>query len=192
EQTMVTSLLLFSGGSQFAFFGVIAAGGSPVSAVATSTLLGARNAFYSVRMASVVRPRSWQVPLAAHLTIDESTAVAIGQSTAAEQRRGFWVTGLTVFFLWNVMTLTGALIGDALGDPRIYGLDAAAGAAFLALLWPRLRDRSAQMTAALAVLLSFAVAPYTPAGVPVLVAGLAALAVGLPGQRVEPVEEEAP
>ena len=38
------------------------------------------------------------------------------------------------------MTLVGALIGDLLGDPQRYGLDAAAAAAFCALLWPRLKN----------------------------------------------------
>ncbi|HKJ12238.1 MAG TPA: AzlC family ABC transporter permease [Ornithinimicrobium sp.] len=178
-QTMLTSLLLFSGGSQFAFFGVVGAGGSAGTAVAASTLLGLRNAFYSVQMAQVLRLSGWRRLLAAHLTIDESTAVSIGQATPSERRRGFWVTGLAVFVLWNLMTLTGALIGDALGDPRTYGLDAAAAAAFLALLWPRLRGLDPLATAVVAVVLSVAVAPFTPAGVPVLVAVLAALVVGL-------------
>jgi predicted branched-subunit amino acid permease len=90
------------------------------------------------------------------------------------------VTGLAVFVLWNVMTATGALIGDALGDPRKYGLDAAASAAFLALLWPRLlHGRDGRATALVAVLLAAAVAPFTPAGVPVLVGAVAAVLVGL-------------
>jgi len=178
-QTVLTSLLLFSGGSQFAFFGVIGAGGSAGTAVAASTLLAARNAFYSVQMAQVLRVSGWRRLLAAHVTIDESTAVSVGQAEAEERRRGFWVTGLAVFVLWNMMTATGALIGDALGDPRTYGLDAAAAAAFLALLWPRLRGRDARATAALAVVLAAVVAPVAPAGVPVLVAAVAAVVVGL-------------
>lgn len=179
-QTMVTSLLLFSGGSQFAFFGVIGAGGSPVAAVATSTLLAVRNAFYSVQMADLLTLSRWRRPLAAHLTIDESTAVATSQSETSEVERGFWTTGWTVFLLWNVMTAVGALIGDAMGDPRTYGLDAAAAAAFLALLWPRLRDARRIGTAVLAIALTVLVAPSTPLGVPVLVAGCAALLIGLP------------
>jgi len=177
-QTVLTSMLLFSGGSQFAFFGVVGAGGSAGTAVAASTLLGVRNAFYSVQMAQVLRVSGWRRLLAAHLTIDESTAVSVGQSTPAQRRRGFWVTGLAVFVLWNVMTATGALIGDALGDPRTYGLDAAAAAAFLALLWPRLRGRDPLATAALAVVLAAVIAPFSPAGIPVLVAALAAVVVG--------------
>ncbi len=177
-QTMATSLLLFTGGSQFAFFGVMAAGGHPLAAMAASTLLGVRNAFYGLQVSRMLRPQGWRRLAAAHLTIDESTAVAVAQQEPRDQALGFGVTGISVFVLWNLTTAGGALAGNALGDPATYGLDAAAAAAFVALLWPRLRGRDPLATAALAVVLTVVVAPFTPAGVPVLVAALAALVVG--------------
>ncbi|MFC8598854.1 MULTISPECIES: AzlC family ABC transporter permease [unclassified Isoptericola] len=178
-QTMVLSLLLFSGGSQFALVGVVAAGGSPVAAIATSTLLGVRNTLYGAVVAPLLQVRGWRRLAAAHLTIDESTAVAVGQRERAATRAGFWVTGIGVFVLWNAFTLLGALAGDALGDPRAWGLDAAAGAAFLALVWPRLASRQAQLVAAVAVAVTAALVPLAPAGVPVLAAAAAAIVVGL-------------
>lgn len=178
-QTMALSLLLFSGGSQFALIGVVAAGGSPVAAVATSTLLGVRNALYGAVVAPLLDVRGWRRLAAAQLTIDESTAVAVGQRDRAATRAGFWVTGLGVFVLWNAFTLLGALAGDALGDPRAWGLDAAAGAAFLALVWPRLAARRAQVVAALAIVVTAALIPVVPAGVPVLAAAAVAIVVGV-------------
>lgn len=178
-QTMVTSLLLFSGGSQFAFFGVIGAGGSAGAAIAASGLLGVRNTFYGLQVVRLVDAHGWRRFAAAHLTIDESTAVAIGQSDPRERRIGFWATGLVVFALWNAMTLLGAVLGDAMGDPRQYGLDAAAAGAFVALLWPRLRGRDPMAAAAIAIVITVVTAPMVPAGVPVLLAALAALVVGL-------------
>src|ERR1700710_2028252 len=132
-QACVTSLLLFSGGSQFALVGVLGAGGSVGAAVAASSLLGIRNGLYGLQMAALLQPRGLRRLAAAQVTIDESTAVAIAQPDDASRSVGFWVTGLCVFAGWNLMTFVGALLGDALGDPRRYGLDAAAGAAFLAL-----------------------------------------------------------
>lgn len=178
-QTMLTSLLLFSGGSQFAFFGVVAAGGTPAAAVAASGLLGVRNTFYGLQVVRLIDVRGWRRAAAAHLTIDESTAVAIGQSEPRERRIGFWATGLSIFALWNLMTLLGALLGDALGDPRSFGLDAAAAGAFVALLWPRLRGRDPLAAAALAIVITVVAAPVAPAGVPVLLAAVAAVLVGL-------------
>ncbi len=178
-QTCALSLLMFTGGSQFAFVGVIGAGGTGVAAIATATLLGVRNGLYGLQVSEFLHDRGWQRGVAAHLTIDESTAVGIAQPTVRASQVGFWQTGIAVFIFWNLFTLAGALLGNALGDPRRWGLDAAAAAAFVALLWPRLRSRDAAATAAAAVVLTVVVAPWAPAGIPVLVAALAAMAVGL-------------
>lgn len=178
-QTVALSLLLFTGGSQFAFIGIIGAGGSPVTAVATSTLLGIRNGLYGLQLARVLRLTGWRRTAAAHLTIDESTAVALAQEHPEVQRTGFWAGGLGVFTFWNLSTLIGAVVGNAIGDPRVWGLDAAAAAAFVGLIWPRLRDRTGQVTAALAAAIALIAFAPTPAGVPVLLAALAAVVVGL-------------
>lgn len=177
-QTVAMSVLIFTGGSQFAFIGVLGAGGSPLAAVATAGLLGARNALYGAVVAPLLAvhgPRRW---VAAHLTIDESTAVAVAQRAPAVARVGFWVTGIGVFVLWNLTTLLGALAGTRLGDPTQWGLDAAAGAAFLGLLWPRLASRTAQGVAALAVVVALGLTPFVPAGIPVLAAAVVAVLAG--------------
>ncbi|NYD88168.1 AzlC family ABC transporter permease [Cellulomonas oligotrophica] len=178
-QTMALSLLMFSGGSQFAFIGVVGAGGAAGAAIASAALLGARNGLYGAQLTPLLDlPRRLR-PAAAHLTIDESTAVATAQPTRSAARAGFWWTGAGVFVLWNAFTLLGALAGDRLGDPRAYGLDAAAAAAFLALVWPRLAGRVAQGVAAAAVVVALVTTPVLPAGVPVLLAALVAVGVGV-------------
>lgn len=190
-QTCALSLLVFTGASQFALVGVVAAGGAPLSGAATGLLLGTRNTLYGLKVAPLLGWTGWRRAGAAHLLIDESTAMSVTRATPAEARLGFLSTGLAVFTLWNAATLAGALAGGALGDPRTYGLDAAVGGAFLALLWPRLRDRHNQITAVLATALALALVPVTPAGVPVLAAGLVALAVGL-GTRKDDDPTEIP
>ncbi|MDX6206998.1 MAG: hypothetical protein QOF39_3055 [Frankiales bacterium] len=177
-QACVTSLLLFSGGSQFALVGVLGGGGSVGAAVAASSLLGVRNGLYGLQLAGLLQPRGVRRLAAAQLTIDESTAVAVAQPDPASRATGFWVTGITVFVGWNLMTFAGALLGNALGDPRRYGLDAAAGAAFLALLWPRLRDRQAAAVAAAGALVAAALVPVVAVGLPVVAAAAVAVAAG--------------
>lgn len=177
-QACVTSLLLFSGGSQFALVGVLGGGGSVGAAVAASSLLGIRNGVYGLQLAALLQPRGLRRLAAAQITIDESTAVAVAQPDPESRATGFWVTGITVFVGWNVMTFAGALLGDALGDPRRYGLDAAAGAAFLALLWPRLRDRQAAAVAAAGALVAASLVPVVAVGLPVVAAALVAVAAG--------------
>ncbi|SFR96755.1 Predicted branched-chain amino acid permease (azaleucine resistance) [Agrococcus baldri] len=177
-QTMVLSLLMFSGGSQFAFIGVIAAGGG-IAGVASAGMLGLRNALYGMSMRRVVQPRPMLMPLAAHVTIDESTAVALAQSQPKAQRIGFWVTGVGIFVGWNLATLAGALLGDLLGDPKQWGLDAAAAAAFVGLLWPRLKARQAIAVAAASAALAAALLPVAPSGTPVILAAVVGVVVGL-------------
>jgi predicted branched-subunit amino acid permease len=185
-QTVALSLLVFSGGSQFAFVGVVGAGGHPAVAFATSTFLGLRNGFYGVALAPIVRP--WRGPRAwwgTQLTIDESTAVAIAQpeNDLEARRTGFWWTGVGIYILWNAITVVGALLGERVGDPTTWGLDAAAGAAFLGLVWPRLTDRRALVTALGAVAVALALTPVTPAGIPLMVAAFVAVIAGWPTPR---------
>jgi predicted branched-subunit amino acid permease len=180
-QTCVLSLVMFSGGSQFAVVGVIASGGVAAgpSAIAGAALLGARNALYGIRTKPLVGSGFWRQVAAAWITIDESTAVANAQRTPRAKSVGFWVTGLTVFVGWNIMTLVGALIGDALGDVRAYGLDAAAAAAFLGLLWPRLKHLQPVVVAIAAAVVAASLTPWLAPGLPVLVAALVAVIVGV-------------
>lgn len=177
-QTMALSLLLFSGGSQFAFIGVVAGGGSAVAAMSASALLGIRNGVYGMQINALLRPTGWRRFAAAHVTIDESTATATGQSDPAEQKRGFWVAGLGIFLLWNIMTCVGALVGAALGDPKQWGLDGAAVAAFLSLLWPRIKSFQPAAIAVVCALVTLLAVPLVPAGVPILVAAVVAGLIG--------------
>ncbi|HWM73871.1 MAG TPA: AzlC family ABC transporter permease [Nocardioides sp.] len=181
-QTCALSLLMFTGASQFALVGVVAGGGTPLSGALTALLLGTRNTLYGLRMAPLLAWRGWRRVGGAHLLIDESTAMGITRESVPAARVGFLTTGWTIFVLWNLMTLAGALAGEAIGDPRTYGLDAAVGAAFLALLWPRLAEPRNRLVAVLAAAVALGVVPFTAAGVPVLVAGGVALLVGVLGR----------
>ena len=179
-QTSLLSLLTFSGASQFAVVGVMGAGGSALSGVATASLLGIRNGLYGLRMAPVLKVRGWKRVFAAQVTIDESTGVSIGQEdrglTAMQQ--GFWLTGFGVYFFWNIFTVLGALGAQAMGDPSAWGLDAAVPAAFLGLVWPRLLGKFERTLAALALLMAIALSPVISAGLPIIATALLAVAFG--------------
>jgi predicted branched-subunit amino acid permease len=179
-QTCVLSLLMFSGGSQFALVGVIASGGLAAggSAIAAAVLLGARNSLYAIRMSPIIGPGIPRRAAAAWLTIDESTAVATAQPSLRSQRIGFWVTGCVIFVGWNAATFVGAILGDLL-DVREFGLDAAAAAAFLGLLWPRLRQLQPIVVAVAAAVVATILTPWLPPGVPILAAAAVAVVVGL-------------
>ena len=179
-QTCALSLLLFSGASQFAVAGVLGAGGSALSAIAASALLALRNGFYGARMAPLLQVRGLKRLLASQITIDESTAIALAHESngAADARKGFWLTGLGIYFFWNLATLLGALGANALGDPAQWGLDATIPAAFLGLLWPRLTSQLARIVAISAVALALILTPLLTPGLPIIACVLIPLIAG--------------
>lgn len=184
-ETMLLSLLMFSGASQFAFVGVVATGGMAAipTAIASAWLLGVRNGFYALRMAPVLGMPGIAKILSAQLTIDESTAVATAQSSQSGERRGFWWTGVSVFVFWNLMTLAGAVLGDQIGDPANYGLDSAAAAAFLGLVWARLNSNLYRLIGVSALVLAVSTSAFVPAGVPVLLGAAVAAVIQYWGKR---------
>ena len=178
-QTCLLSILLFSGASQFAVVGIMGAGGSAVSAIATATLLGFRNALYGLQMAPILKVKGLKRILAAQITIDESTAVATLQENDADRRRGFYVTGVGVYVFWNLFTFLGALGASAIGDPSVWGLDAAVPAAFCGLIWPRLKNKTHFVVSAVAIGWALLLTPITPAGIPIITTVLLAVIFGL-------------
>jgi len=170
---LLLSILMFSGASQFAFVGIIAAGGAPITAISSAWLMGVRNSFYALRLSPIIGPRGLWRLLAAQLTIDESNAVSAAQEGLRNQKFGFWLTGGAVFAFWNAATLLGALAGNLIGSVETWGLDGAAAAAFLGLLWPRLKNNLP--LAGVGALVALIAIPLAPAGVPVLLAAAVAL-----------------
>lgn len=197
-QTIALSALMFTGGSQFAFIGVLGGGsGAQLGGAATgaASLLGVRNAVYGMQMKALLRPRPALRPLAAHVTIDESAATAATQTDRRGISIGFWSAGIGVYLLWNLFTIVGAVAGTALGDPASWGLDGAATAAMLGLLWPRLRSGNTWALAVTAALVTSITLPMLPAGLPILlaaaVAGTWGWFIAEPRPRAEILREEA-
>ena len=180
-QSCLLSLLTFSGASQFAVIGVIGAGGGALSGIATASLLGIRNGLYGVLMAPILKVRGLKRVIAAQITIDESTGVSLSQEARGESamREGFWLTGFGVFIFWNLFTLAGALGAEAMGDPSAWGLDAAVPAAFLGLVWPRLKNSTDKLLALAAAAFAIATTPFLPAGLPIIGTAVIAVIAGL-------------
>lgn len=180
-QASLLSLLTFSGASQFAVVGILGSGGTALSAIATASLLGTRNALYGVLLAPRLKVRGLKRVVAAQVTIDESTAVALGQESRGlpEVRNGFWYTGIGVFIFWNLFTVAGALGAQAMGDVRTFGLDSAVPAAFLGLVWPRLIGNFERILALGCALFAILMIPILPPGLPIIATAFIAIAVGL-------------
>lgn len=167
------SLLVFTGASQFAAIGVIGSGGTPISAVGGALLLAARNTLYGMRLSDTLARSGRRRYIGAQLVIDESAAMSVSQTGETEAAEAFWITGASVFVFWNLGTVAGVLLGEVIGDPQVWGLDAAFPASFVALLGPHIATAPGRVAALVGAALALVAVPFTPAGAPILIAALA-------------------
>jgi predicted branched-subunit amino acid permease len=173
-QTCALSLLAYTGASQFALAGTIAAGGSLLAGSAGAILLGGRNALYSLRLTDVLKVRGPMRLLAAQGVTDESTAFALAQPDRAAARAGFSAVFASLYLTWNVATLAGAIGAGRIGSPQSFGLDVVGPAAFLALIWPRLAaGRAERVAAAGGAVIAITATPLLPPGAPIILAAVA-------------------
>ena len=177
-QACLLSLLTFTGASQFAVIGVLGAGGTAIAGIATASLMGFRNAIYSMIAKPILNVTGFKKLISTQITIDESIAVSTAEEVRGESamRQGFWLTGGGVYLFWNLFTLAGALGAQAIGDPSAWGLDAAVPAAFLALVWPRLKSKDDYVLAISAAALALSLTPVVAAGMPIIATALLAVA----------------
>jgi len=194
-QAMSMSALMFTGASQFALVGVLGAGGGALAAVGSGLLLGTRNTVYGVRLVPLLRPAGVRRFGLAHWVIDETTAMALAAPNRVLGRLAFLVTGASIYLMWNAMTAVGALGAAALGGTARAALDAVVPAAFLALLWPRLRgtfpEAAIQRRVALGgAVVALALTPFVPAGVQVIAAVVAVALAGRPRATERPTAAE--
>jgi len=184
-QTCALSLLMFTGASQFAYVGVVAAGGSALFGSLTAALLGTRNGLYGLHLSRLLSLRLGRRAVAAHFVIDESAALSLAGRTEPLARLGFWAAGLSVFVCWNVATVVGGLGATLLPDPEALGLDVVAPAAFIALLAPRLVSRLTWLVALIGAAVALVAVPLTPPAVPVLLSAAAVVSLALVGKTAE-------
>ena len=171
---VVMSMTTFAGSAQFAAASVLGTGGSAATAILAVVLLNARDAPIGVTVAPWLTGGVWSRLLHAHLTVDESWAVA-AEGHGRWNPRVLVAAGAGIWVAWVCGTVIGVAFGDVIGDPNRLGLDAAFPALFLALLAPQVRERVPREAAALGAAIGLVLTPFTPAGVPIVAASAACL-----------------
>lgn len=161
------SVVVFGGASQFLFTGIIAAGGSPVAAVLAGLLVNARHLPFGFALAETVRRRPL---LGSYLMIDEVVAFALSERDPERRRLLFFTCGIMLWVCWNIGSVIGALLGNAITDTDAFGLDAAFPAVLVALVMPALRERRTRVVALVGAVVALALTPVLPAGIAVLFA----------------------
>ncbi len=169
---VVMSALVFTGASQFAAVGVVSGGGTPFAAFGSAMLLAARNALYGPVVNRALPNSTSGRVVAAQFVIDETTAMSAAQPDDRMAADAFWFTGIWLWCLWVLGSVAGAVLGSFIGDPNAWGLDTAFPASFVALISPHLRTSPARFAAVMGAAIAVVAIPFTPAGVPLLLAAL--------------------
>jgi predicted branched-subunit amino acid permease len=161
----------------------------------SALLLGTRNTVYGVRLVPLLKPPGIRRFGTAHWVIDETTAMSLAAPDRELSRLAFLATGASIYLMWNVMTVVGALGAAGLGGTARAALDSIVPAAFLALLWPRLRkpfpEAAVQRRVAVGgAVIALALTPFVPAGVQVIAAVLAVALAGRPHGTERPTAAE--
>src|ERR1700674_2488274 len=122
---VLMSVLVFAGSAQFAAIGVITAGGSVLTAIFAGALLNLRFIATGIAVAGSLPGGRLLRSLLAQLSIDESYALSVRAGAPGRpDGRTLLVTGACLYVVWVLGTLTGAVLGPVLGDPKRLGLDA--------------------------------------------------------------------
>lgn len=166
---VVMAVTVLAGGSELLFFGIVAAGGSPMAAVAAGLLLNARHLPYGLS-APEVFGRGWRRALGIHVLNDESVAFAQAPGEPDRRRAAYWACGIGVALCWPLGAALGAVLGSLVPDTHALGLDAVFPVILLALILPALADRTTLRPVLIGAVIAVAVAPFVPAGVPILLA----------------------
>ena len=172
---VVMSAVVFAGSAQFAAVAIIGQGGTVAAAVVAAALMNSRFLPMGIALAPWLPGGPLRRALQGQAVVDASWAMAAAPDGSFDR---WFLFGATApqYVTWVGGTVVGVLAGGALGDPRALGLDAIYPAFFAALLIAEIRSGRPWRVAALGALVALALVPVAPAGVPVLVASVAAVA----------------
>jgi 4-azaleucine resistance transporter AzlC len=175
------SILVFAGGAQFAALSVLIGGGAPLAAITSGLLMNARWLPMGLAVAPALRGRRLRRAAEAQSIVDASFVIAARGDGTFD--RGLLIgSTLPQAFAWITGTAIGVIASGAISNPDRFGLDGIFPAFYLAFLAGEVGSRRARITVALAGVITLALMPVAPPGVPVIAAAAAAL-VGLRRSR---------
>jgi predicted branched-subunit amino acid permease len=171
---IVMSVFVFAGSAQFGATAVLASGGDAVTAIATGAMLNARFLSMGVAAAPALRGGPLRRAAEGQAVVDASWALA-ARGEGGFDRETLLGATLPQYPLWVAGTVAGVLLGGVIGDPADLGFDAIFPAFFLGLLAAELGRPRALPVILLAGFIALTLTPVLPAGLPVLLASVAAL-----------------
>jgi 4-azaleucine resistance transporter AzlC len=175
SQGVVMSLLVFAGSAQFAALSIVAGGGAVSAAVTAAALMNSRFLAMGAAIAPSLPGGPIRRALQGQAVVDTSWAAALRPDGSFDRYFMFGAT-LPQYLGWATGTAVGAYGSGLVPDVEALGLDAVFPAFFLALLISEVRNRRGLFVAVGGAGLALALVPAVPPGLPILLAGLAAVA----------------
>jgi 4-azaleucine resistance transporter AzlC len=183
-ETMLMSLVVFAGASQFMAVVMIQAGAGIPLVIASTLLVNLRHLMMGLSLSpylSESTPR-WQRVLAFGMT-DESYLTSVThyreQGEAQKDPHFMLGSGGSLYVAWGLASLVGALAGHAISDPLKWGLDFAMPATFLTMLLPQIVSRRLAIVVAVSAVVATTTYVLVPGKWYIIVAVIAATATGL-------------
>jgi branched chain amino acid efflux pump len=173
-QAIVTAAIVFAGSAQFAALAVVASGGTAAAAVAAGTLMNGRFLAMGTALAPSLPGGPLKRAAQGQAVVDASWALA-NRGDGTFDRWLLFGTTAPQYATWLLGTIVGVYSGDLLGDTDRWGLDAIFPTFFLALLVAELREPRSRIVALIGAAIALVLVPFTPPGVPILAASVAAL-----------------
>jgi predicted branched-subunit amino acid permease len=170
------SLLVFAGASQFAMVRLFSESAPTLLVIASVLFINLRHAL----MAASLRSQLQGLPLlgrlaAAFFLTDEAFAMATGHFRRGGRSLAYYFTfAIALYLLWNLATIGGIVLGDAIGDPRRYGIDFAITATFIGIVVLAIRHRIDAVIAIVAALVAGGLALAGASTIAVITAGAVA------------------
>jgi 4-azaleucine resistance transporter AzlC len=151
-ETLLMSIVVFAGASQFAILDLLHQGALMWTIVISTFLINSRQILYGFTLGRVTRNISKRKLLfLAHGITDESYSISIVQSERGFLSAKYFAgAGAAIYIPWLASSMLGFIAGGWIGDPARLGIDFAFIGAFLGLLFAQIQSKSHLLAALLA------------------------------------------
>ncbi len=180
-EVQLMSLTVFAGASQFAAAGMFASGTAAAGIIATTALLNVRHVLYGLSLSRQIPFTKVQRGIAAQFLTDEAYGVALVNGAKEAGGLSFsYLLGaeLSLYLIWNIATLAGALAGAFVPDPAALGVGVIFPLAFLGLLVPLLNNKTNVLVALFSGLLAWELSKVAAGGLVILLTGIGGALLG--------------